>query len=275
MAWVYFFVQLILCYPATMLLVAPLSKLLEQFGWSGDLPRHVHFAGYEALLCLFIAPLVGWAAGRVPQLLPSGRWTCLAPAVVLVPAAFASLFRPPLDPRYLPEELFATGGNEGGGVYFVTLPTCCAVGYSLGMWMRSFRRPRTAVASAALAAAAVVAFIGSATLMHRYEIAKLESLSRMIFAGDPKGLHFSTDPNALCAAPASPSLPLLRAAGPLEALGTRTCGAGRLLDRGAPEPPNSFSIEKLRVINGPNRGRMIWVPSYGVQPAYPPELIPR
>jgi len=275
MAWIYFFVQLILCYPATMLLVAPLSKLLEQFGWSGDLPRHVHFAGYEALLCLFVAPLVGWITGLERQLIPSGRWTWVPPVLLRVPSAIYSAFQPPLDPRYLPDELFTLSGSEGLGVALFTLPACCAIGYSLGIWLRSIRRPRTAVAFAAVAEVAVAAFVGSATLMHRYEIAKLESLSRMRVVHGFKGLHFSTDPNVLCTSSPSPSLPFLERLDPVESIETRMCGAGRLLDRGATEPPNSFSIEKLRFLDGPNAGRTIWVPSYGVEPAYPPELIPR
>lgn len=261
----YYCLQLILCYPATMLAVLPVAALLRAFGLSGDLPSQIHFAGYQALLCLFIGPIVGWTAGRlVPSLVSTGRWLWVLPAAVLIFSIVAAKNQPV---PWLPEEFFASSDNEGIGVYFLTLPSCAALGYSIGMVLRGAYRKRASgpglhpVVRILLVAVIGALFVPSAALMHRFERVKMESWSKVRFVIDPSGLRFSPDPNLLCAA-TSAALPLLRAH--LESLESRTCSGGRLLDNGATPPRDSFVIEKVRVLDGTDTGRVGWVPSYGL-----------
>jgi hypothetical protein len=90
----------------------------------------------------------------------------------------------------------------------------------------------------------------------------MQSWSRVRFVIDPSGLRFAPGPNPLCAAPDSSALPLVRAT--VESLESRICGRGLLLDVGAPEPPGSFSIQRVKMLDGPRAGQEGWVPAYGL-----------
>lgn len=229
-AWLYYFLQLLFCYPMIMLAVSPVALLLRAFGLNEEFPSQIHFAGYQALLCLFIGPIIGWVAGHVEaSLAPTGRWLWVLPAAILI---FSIVHAAEIQPvPWLPEEFFATGANEGLGVYFLTLPSCAAVGYSIGMVLRGVRcKPAIGLGLRPIARVLLVAvmstalFIPSAALIHRFERAKMDRWSRMRFVIDRSGLRFSSDPNLLCAAPTSATLPLLRAH--LESLESRTCSGG-------------------------------------------------
>jgi len=260
--------QLIFCYPLTMLAVWPVSALLGTLGLSGEHPSHIYFAGYRALLCLFVGPIVGWAVGRMsPSRVTVGRWLWLLPAVVLIPSIIHAMRTGPVP--WLPEEFFITGDNEGLGVVFITLPACSAIGYSVGMVLAGMPgeraityaiRPILRIALALVIGAAL--FVPCAALLSRFERAKMQSWSKVRSVIDPSGLRFSPDPNQLCAAPSSSALPLLQAT--VESLESRICGGGRLVETGAPLPRDSFQIERVKVLGGPNAGLEGWVPSYGL-----------
>src|SRR5689334_7703606 len=157
-----YFVQLVFSYPATYIASLPVVAVLAKNGLSGDHGPHVHFAGPEILGCLLLGPSVGWVVGRFkPSFVRTGCWIWILPVAVVVPDALRQFHHSSL--AYLPEYLFATGDNEGLGVYLLTLPTCAAVGYSLGMVLLSLNdlwppatRPRSVFRFAVLFLAAGV-----------------------------------------------------------------------------------------------------------------------
>lgn len=267
-AWFYYCLQLIFCYPVIILAVHPIAVLLRVFGLSGELSSDIHFAGYQALLCLFIGPIIGWVAAYFqPSLVPTGRWLWVLPAAVFMSSIVDAAETRPVP--WLPIEFFATGANGGLDVYLLTLPSCAALGYSIGMVLRRvcYKRMiglgfRPVVRVLLVAVIGTALFIPSAALLHRFARSKMESWARVRSVIDPSGLRFSPDPNLLCAAPLSAALPLLRAH--VETLGTRICSGGHLLEPGARQPRDSFPIERVKVLEGPGTGRVGWVPSYGL-----------
>jgi hypothetical protein len=116
-----------------MLAGAPFFALLSVLGFGGEHPAHIHFAGYDALVCLSVGLIAGWVIGCVsPTLVPSGRWIWVLPAIVSLPDMVREgLASGPVP--WLPESWFVAGTNEGLGVYLLTLPACSALGYSIGM----------------------------------------------------------------------------------------------------------------------------------------------
>jgi hypothetical protein len=123
-----YFAQLAFSYPATLLASIPLTALLARYGFSGDDLPGVHFAGFEILACLLMGPSVGWAVGRFkPSLVRTGCWIWILPVSIVLPDALRESRH--LSLANLPAYLFATGANEGLGVYLFTLPACAAAGY--------------------------------------------------------------------------------------------------------------------------------------------------
>src|ERR1700679_1440987 len=169
-----YLLQFVLCYPAVLLASWPISALLSQLGFTGSHPGSVLFAGYEAIACLFAGPILGWCAGRVsPKLTAAGRWIWVIPVGLI----FWDLASTALNGRgvygvaWLPENLFATGDNEGIGVFFFTLPACSLAGYSVGISLAGKRLTwLTNPQNASLSAMAVVAlFTALLLLAHNVE----------------------------------------------------------------------------------------------------------
>ncbi len=272
-AWLEFCLQLVFCYPLVMLVVAPVAALLGRFGLSGDLPSHIHFAGYEALLCLLIGPVIGWQVGSfAPWLVASGKWLWVLPTFVLG-YAVCNAARSQLVP-WLPEEFFASPSNERIAVYFLTLPSCSAVGYSIGMasqcaWQF---KPRWDGILGGLVSMAIgsVLFFASVGLVHRFECAKWESWSKLRFIIDPSGLRFASDPGALCADSNAGRFPLIIAH--VESLETRICNGGQILGASDPRARDGIPIDKVRVLDGPRAGAIGWVLSYGLRGTTPPDI---
>ncbi|MGA2184890.1 MAG: hypothetical protein ABSH47_17870 [Bryobacteraceae bacterium] len=266
-----YFLQLVSSYPVVMLAGFPLSRLLSVFGLSGEHPSQTHFAGYLALSCLFVGPFIGWVVGhKVPSFVPSGRWIWVLPTVIFCPGVAGDLLSRQQIP-WLPESVFATGSNEGLGVFLVTLPACSALGYSIGMalvtpkakWTKLPRLgPMPHPATIILAWVALVGIL--AILAHRFEMSRIESWSRVRTVIGRPGLWLSADPNLLCSAPASNRGRLLPTATLVEGLERRACVKDRLLDADAPESAGSWNIERVKVLNGSNAGVEGWVLDYGL-----------
>lgn len=254
--------QLVLCYPATLLVGAPFSFVLSRCGLSGEHPSNVYFAGYQALICFSIAPIIGWYAGRlVPALVSTGRWIWVAPAILLLWDIVASEF-----PHRLPEYLFATGGNEGLGVFLLTLPACSATGYSLGMAFASMlgawaRATWPRVVMLALSALAVFALF--AWFLHSFERSRLDHWSRVRMVIPSSGLAFSQDVGLVCLNPANPPGAIHLTKGTdVESLELRACKGGRLVD--GETTPDAFVLERVRVLTGPHAGLEGWISSDGL-----------
>lgn len=66
--------QLFLFYPEVMLAAKPFAALMGLIGLSGNYPSHIHFAGYDALVCVLISgPLVAYVTARLfPTTISSG-----------------------------------------------------------------------------------------------------------------------------------------------------------------------------------------------------------
>ncbi len=263
--------QLISSYPATMLVVLPLAVLLGSFGLSGDHPSHIHFAGYEALLCLLVGPWIGYtAAWLAPTLAPTGRWMWV-PASPVVISLIVKAMLPPQRVPWLPEEFFVTAGNEGLSVVLLTLPACSAMGYSIGVLLAGGFRSRTGGGRAGLARQLLLLALISLALLvpltsvvHKFEQTRVLGWSKVRSIIEPLGLPISTDPNLLCAAPTGARLHLLRPA-MVESLGSGVCSGGRLIETKGPQTSSAFSIERVKVLDGPEAGREGWVQSYGLQ----------
>src|SRR5450631_1396000 len=118
------FGQLVLLYPAILIAGLPFEPLLRMAGFSGEHARGVSFDGYFAVICLLVTgPLVGWFAGKLnPNLNRTGRWVWVPSVAMLLFDIVPGLLRPrpALYVPYLPEDLFATGSNEGLAVFFLT-----------------------------------------------------------------------------------------------------------------------------------------------------------
>ena len=258
--------QLVLCYPATLLAGAPFSFVLYKCGLSGEHPSNVYFAGYQALICLFLGPVIGWYAGRLASsFVSTGRWIWVAPAILLLWDIVASEF-----PHSLPEYLFATGSNEGLGVFLLTLPACSATGYSLGM---AFASMRGVWARATWPRVVILALFGLAlfglftSFLHSFERARLDRWSRVRTVIDPSGLAISRDVGLLCVNPANPPGGIqLKEWTDVESLEHHACKGGHLVDGDTAQ--DAFMLERVRVLTGPHAGLEGWVSSYGLGEPY-------
>jgi len=262
-----FFGQLVLCYPAALVAGAPITFLLSKFGLSGAHPQSdVYFAGYEALICLFIGPFVGWCAGRaMPLLVVTGRWIWVAPAILLLSELTLQVR---IRAASLPEFLFATSANEGLGVFLVTLPVGSVAGYSIGMALVGMRRLRAVLVrrhAVALALASTAVFSLCVGLLGNYEREKLEWWSRLRTVVDPLGVVFSPEAKSLCANPQNAPVSIRLTRGTrVERLENRFCKDGRLSDTDAGR--DGFMVDKVRVLTGPSTGMQGWVGAYGLNP---------
>jgi len=260
-----YFLQLLLSYPFLLLAIAPFSFVLSRCGLSGEHPGRIHFAGYDALLCLFIGPVIGWAVGRrVPWLASAGCWIWFLPALGVLPDIVDALFRPEPVP-HLPDFIFATGGKGSVGVDLFTLPACAAAGYSLGMVL-SLKRPLSKVTlrqvvTLVLAGAGLFSLLAAAA--HGFEQEKFERWSRVRTVIDHSGLKLSHDARLPCASPFNGSAPvLLPDWTQVETLGRSGCENGHLID--VDSRTNVLTLEKVRVLTGSYAGTEGWVCSYGL-----------
>jgi hypothetical protein len=266
-----YFLQLLVFCPVVMLAGIPFSALLSILGLSGEHPSHTRFAGYEGLVCLFVGITVGWIMGRkVPSFVPIGRWIWVLPAIVVFPDMVREGLRSQPVP-WLPEEFFATGGNEGLGVFFFMLPTFSAVGYSIGMALvgtKSQWAKLTRLSPMPHAVTMTVAWVALFSLLilfaHNFERSRIERWSRVRTVIDRPGLSLSSDANQICTTRTSRGGLLLPTGTMVEGLERRVCFNRRLLDEDAPRPADSWSVERVRVLTGSNGGAEGWVLAYGL-----------
>ncbi len=139
-----FCLQFLLAYPVIFITSVPIDALLSRLGITSEFVPNRSFAGFEAVSCLHIALLVGWAIGKLrPELIATGIWIWLLPTVFIMADVVPMLGKSP-PPLGLIAYFYATGSNEGLAVVFVTLPACCALGYSAGMFLARAERMKNA-----------------------------------------------------------------------------------------------------------------------------------
>lgn len=254
-----------------MLASVPFSALLSILGLSGEHPSHTHFAGYEGIVCLFVGIAVGWIIGRkVPAFVPIGRWIWVLPAIVVFP----DMVREGLSSQpvpWLPEEFFATGGNEGLGVFLLMLPTFSAAGYSIGMALVGTKQKwarLTHLSPMPHAVTVIMAWLVVFTILalsaHSFERSRIEKWSRVRTVIDRPGLSLSTDANQLCSTRTSSGGLLLPTGTMVEGLERRVCFNRRVLDEDVQRPAGSWSVERVKVLTGSNGGVEGWVLAYGL-----------
>ena len=270
-----YFAQLAFSYPAIYLASMPVTAFLARHGLSGDHAPRVHFAGYEILACLLLGPSVGWIVGRFkPSLVRTGCWIWIIPVAIVVPDALRESRH--LSLAYFPEYIFATGGNEGLGVYLFTLPASAAVGYSLGMvllslndlWPSATRLNSVLrLAMTFLVAAAGLGFSG--VRLHDFERAIFERrINIRLVMSD--SLQVSSEPKLFCEEYIpSRRLPLLPRGTVVEKVERRACRGNEVVDADTPPPRGTdhyslIGVEKIRVMEGPDMGLVGWVLTSGL-----------
>lgn len=245
-----YFAQLCLAVPIGWIVASAFSLL----GF-GKHSNQVHFAGYDVLASLLAGALAGRVVGRSePKIRRVGRWVWALPGAFAFPAILSQLLGPGPVP-WLPDSLFISGGNEGLTVFLFTIPAFSALGYSVGMAYSDIRLSSGIVMGAALAFAVLA--MGA----HEVERSRIDARSRTRFVADPQGLRFSRDPMTLCS---SGEALLLPSGTHVEALEHRSCGPGRLLDPGEPKRSREWDVERVRILDGPNKGMEGWVLAYGI-----------
>jgi hypothetical protein len=193
----------------------------------------------------------------------------------------------PWPPTRLYEYLYASGNNEGLGVILFTLPTCSAVGYSVGMligtWIRASKAEqpisRRLMASVVLSAAFLVSF---AVMQTAGKQMVERDLKVRIAVGGP----IAVDGNELCRLELNDRLRdgTIRSGGitvttstpphtidvlggvRLESLGAHICKEGRVVDADEPIRRNargdSSVLERVRVLDGSNQGKEGWISTF-------------
>lgn len=252
-----------------MLASVPFQSLLSFLGFSGEHSSQTYFAGYEGIVCIFLGIVVGWITGRkVRKFLPIGRWIWVLPAIVVFPDIAREVLNSQPVP-WLPEEFFATGDNEGLGVFLFMLPTFSAVGYSIGMALVDTKptwEKLTPMPSAVTITVACVALFNLlAFFAHGFERSRIEMWSRVRTVIDRPGLSLSTDATQLCATRTSIDGLFLPAGTMVEGLERRFCFNRRVLDEDVQRPEGSWSVERVKVLTGSNSGTEGWVLAYGLQ----------
>ena len=259
-----YFGQLILSYPAVLLASLPFSPLLGVLGLSSEHPGQISFAGYQGLVCILVGSIIGTGAGYLkPSLVPSGRWVWALPDVLILSDVIPRAFTNSTSIPWLPEYLFAYGGNEGLAVFLFTLPACCATGYSLGILMLSAANRGARVGQSVLLKRLVAAFacltallVLMVPMLRNFERTRLEEWHRLASIIEPRGLPFSPDPLSLCGSQngiANLALPLLRRGTYVERLGSHACTIG-----------GPLQLEQVKVLDGPSAGKEGFVSSYGL-----------
>lgn len=266
-----YLLQLLTACPLIILVSDPFSAVLRILGLSGEHSSHTHFAGYEGIACMFVGIVVGWFTGRkTSAFVLTGRWIWVLPAIVTFPDMIRQGLNLQPVPR-LPEEFFATGGNEGLGVVLFMFPTFSAIGYSIGMalvgtkprWARLTRHIPLPHA-ATITVVGFLPFTVLALSAHTFERSRIEKWSRIRTVIERPGLSLSADANQLCSARTSGDGLLLPIGTMVEGLERRVCSGNRVLDKNVQRSADSWSVERVRVLTGSNGGVEGWVPAYGL-----------
>jgi hypothetical protein len=270
-----YFVQLALLYPAILIASIPFDPLLRMLGLSGQYAGGVNFVGYEAILCLLlVGPLVGWAAGRIsPELISTGRWVWMLPVVSFLSGIVPSFLQGQLamDAPYLPEDIFATGSNEGLAALFFTLPAFAATGYSLGAllagrWLQWRAVPmqrvkRFAVVGITFLAALVLLLAGT----HRIVRTRIRKWHEVRSVPPRAMVAVSRDADVLCgddgATSGNAGTGSLVYPNLARSLELRVCNGQHMRDsRTAPQNDgHGLKLEKILVLTGPHQGETGWV----------------
>ena len=248
--------QLLVPYPLTLIAGIPLFLLLPKVGIDGDLGHGVTFAGFDALICLYVALLVGWVSGkRMPSLIRTGLWVWLLPTALALYDIVPALLQSHVAPR-LSEDVYATGNNEGLGVFLFTLPICSTIGYSIGMFLARGESacPRPHVAGMRIRALLcwVVTFVVACALMMGTEQRMVNRDRRLRVAVRLDGTSLAVDTSSLCETGGTGSVvrPVVLQSGTmLEFVQHAECPSGG---------PAS-GIDRVRVLDGPNEALEGWV----------------
>lgn len=273
--FVWYFLQLIASVPGVMIASLPFWLVLSVFGLSSAHQPH-RFAGYEALASLFVGVLAGWwMARREPQLISSGRWIWLAPAIVILPDIIRAQLHPTGFP-WLPEYLFASRA-EGIGA-FLLKSACSAAGYSIGMVLAGrlpkakMDRPAMQIGGAVLSVVALFALCALA--VHELERRSLAHWARFQSVIDRDGLPLAPEPALLCGPHQGLSIRfrVLPVGTRVETLERRACIGNQIVAPDNVPPPNPelsgpYYVDRVRIINVPGRVEGAiegWVLEYGL-----------
>jgi hypothetical protein len=193
--------QLLLVYPLTLIAGIPLFLLTAKLGIDGNLGHGVSFAGFAALICIYMGFLVGWLSGmRIPSLIRTGAWIWLLPTAFVLYDIVCAL-RSGAATR-LSEYFYATGDNAGLGVFLLTLPVSSTVGYSIGMVVAKAQRahPTAHAKGPGMRIAFVWAatFAIACTLMIGTERRMVERDRKIRVAVSVTGTPLASEVNALC-----------------------------------------------------------------------------
>ena len=252
--------QLLLVYPLTLVSSIPVFWAFSHLGIDGGLGHGITFAGFGALICFHVGALLGYVlAIWKPSLIPAGCWIWVPPAVLISFDVVPTLLRSGFVPRFL-EYLYATGSNEGLGVVFMTLPLSALLGYSLGVFFAKSRQGPSQERHRTYALVVwIAAFAITASVMVRIERTLVFNHRRLAVAVRIDGTLFAPDPVSLCGpvgAGNAAKTVMLQSPTKLELLDHSDCSAmssleiDRVLARG---------IDRVLVIDGPNRGSEGWV----------------
>jgi len=247
-----YFLQFLISYPLTYLIAVAVQRIFSSAGLIGKDGDGILFAGYLGVMCIGVGAGVGWSVSHwTPSFTSTGHWIWVLPTVIAIPEVFYELFRQQQIP-WLPESLFVAGGNEGLGVYLFTLPTCSAVGYSIGTFLN-----RTTAHGVVATAKAIAAFVSALALLillaHSVESDRIARWKTVRSVIDPGGLGLSAEAIDTCGSRASGSRrgAVLFPGTYVEMIEQRACDDGQIADR-------------VRVLNGSRAGQDGWVLDYGL-----------
>jgi hypothetical protein len=248
--------QLLVLYPLTLIAGIPLFFLLPKCGIDGNLGYGVNFAGFDALICVYMALLVGWVSGRqIPSLVRTGLWIWLLPTAVALYDIAPALLQSQAAPR-LTEYVYATGSNEGLGVFLVTLPVSSTIGYSVGMLLA---RRESACSTADVMGVRIrvlscwaATFAVACAFMMGTEQRMVERDRKLRVAVRFDGTPLAPDAGVLCDTVGTGAVTtpvVLQSVTMLEFVEHAECPNGR----------PAYGIDRVRVLDGPNKALDGWV----------------
>jgi len=258
--WWRFLAQFFLCYPAAWIVGSLLSSLLSLIGLGNH--GRIQFLGYDSVVLLCLAELAGWAIGGAkPTLRSSGRWIWVVPVLIFLADLVADLRRPIPWPA---ESLFTTPGEGVIGPYLIGLPAFTAAGYSLGvaLFSRRSRIQRFGEKNVLPAAALVIVLLGLTS--YTFENARMERWSKIRYATAPprEGVPLATDRHTLCRSQSGDSWITSEY---IELTGERrACEGDQILQPRESGPPQSFIVDRVKVLTGPNAGKQGWALEYSL-----------
>ncbi|MEQ1946612.1 MAG: hypothetical protein ABL995_05460 [Bryobacteraceae bacterium] len=257
-----YLLQLLLSYPAIGIASLPVVHLLTAIGVSGKHPHGVYFAGYDLLIYALVAgPVIGWVSVRLaPVLAITGRWIWLPPVALWLILWIGATS---VSHRYLPEQFFATGDNEGLGVFFVSRPAFAAIGYSLGAAGAKWVISRTSGGSGwrlVLSYAALLAlFAALVPFMRRLEDNRLFEANTHPYVV-VHSVSLEESPEAVCRGTNAGTV-TISTGDKVDSGEQRACIGQGLLDPEADFPAESILVERVKVRSGPRTGAEGWVPT--------------